>query len=77
MEEQELFELKERIDKAKSKVSELKGRQQYLMGELTKQYNCKTIEAAETKAQKIEDEIVQLNQKITEGTKELEEKYNV
>lgn len=72
MNEQELFELKERIDMAKSKVSELKGRQQYLMKELKEQWDCDSIEKAETKVRKTENEIEQFNQKIDKGTEELE-----
>ena len=77
MNEQELFELKERIDTAKSKVSELKGSKKQLMKELKEQWDCSTVEAAEKKAKTMEKEIEQLNTKITEGTEELEEKYDV
>lgn len=77
MNEQELFELKERIDEAKSQVSELKGSEKQLMKELSEQWNCNSIETAKKKAKIIEKEINDLNTKIDEGTEELEEKYNL
>lgn len=77
MNEQQLFELKERIDTTKSKVSELKGQQQLLMKELKEQWNCDSVETAEKKAKTIENEINALNTKIDKGTEELEEKYDV
>lgn len=77
MNEQDLFKLKERIDDAKSKVSELEGQRKHLMKELKEQWNCNSVEAAEKKAKEIESEIEQLNQKIREGTEELEEKYDI
>jgi len=77
MDEQELFKLKKQIDEAKSKVSELKGQQKHLMKQLKDEWDCTSIEAAEKKAKTIEKEINDLNQKITEGIEELEEKYDV
>jgi len=77
MNEQELFELKERIDVAKSKISELKGHQQYVMKELKEQWNCNSVEEAEEKAQTMKNEIEQFNERINKGSEELEEKYNV
>jgi len=77
MNEQELFKLKEEIDVAKSKISELKGRQQYVMKELKEQWNCNSVEKAKEKAQTMKNEIEQFNERINKGSEELEEKYNV
>lgn len=77
MNERELLALKERIDQAKSKVSELKGHQQYQMKELEQQWGCNSIEKAKSKIEDNRNEIEQFDQKIDRGTRELEEKYDV
>lgn len=77
MNQQDLLDLKEKIDKAKAKVSELKGSQKHLMKELKDDWDCATIPAAEKKVEKIKDEIKQLTEKINQGVEELEEKYDV
>ena len=77
MNEQQLLKLKEDIDQAKSKVSELKGRQQSLNEQLSEEWGCSTIKEAEAKVKKLEKEITDLDNKINEGIKELEEKYDV
>ena len=50
MNEQELLELKEEIDQAKQKYSELKGRLTFLMKQLKEDQGCTTIEQAEKKS---------------------------
>jgi len=77
MNEQELFDLKEQVDDAKFKTSELKGSEKQLMKDLKTDWDCDSIKAAEKKAGAIENEIEVLNQKISKGTEELEEKYDV
>lgn len=77
MNEQQLLKLKEDIDQAKSKVSELKGRQQSLNEQLSEEWNCSSVKEAEAKVKKLEKEITDLDNKINEGIKELEEKYDV
>ena len=77
MNEQDLFKLKERIDDAKSKVSELEGSKKQLMKELKEQWNCTSVEAAEKKVKTMEKEISGLTINIDKGTEELEEKYDV
>jgi len=75
--EQELLELKQDIDLAKNKVSELKGREKRLMEQLGSDWECKTIKEAEKKITTMEGEITRLDQQIKQGVKELEEKYNI
>lgn len=77
MNEKELLKLKEKINNAKSEVSELKGQEKYLIKELKDNWNCASIEDAKKTLKKLEVDIQQIDQKIDEATRELEEKYNV
>jgi len=77
MKEQELLELKEKIDKAKEKSSELKGELKSLMKELKDDWQCDTTDQAEKKIEEMENEITILNDKIKKGVEKLEEKYDV
>jgi peptidoglycan hydrolase CwlO-like protein len=74
--EQQLLDLKEEVDDAKTKVSELTGQQTALMKQLKEDWDCKTIQEAEEKLETMEKNITILENKIKKGTKELEEKYN-
>ena len=76
MTENELLDLKKKIDEAKVKVSELKGQSNALLDQL-KEWDCKTIEQADAKLKTMEEEISNFNNKIAIGTEELSKKYNV
>ena len=75
--EQQLLDLKDQVEEAKEKVSELKGQQTALNKQLLDDWGCKSIEEAETKLKTMGDQIDLLDKKIEKGVKELEEKYNV
>ncbi len=75
MKESELLRLKQQIDDAKSQTAELKGHQSALMKQLKDDWKCNSVEEAEKLVKKMDREISDLNAKIEEGTKELEEKY--
>ena len=77
MTEQQLLDLKDQVEEAKTKVSELTGQKQALMNQLKTDWNCKTIEEANTKLKGIENSISVLEKKIERGVKELEEKYQI
>jgi predicted nuclease with TOPRIM domain len=76
MDETQLLKLKGDIEKAKQTVSELNGQKTALMSQL-KEWDCKTIEEAESKLKTMEEEISNFNNKIALGTQELEKKYQV
>jgi predicted nuclease with TOPRIM domain len=76
MTETELLALKSTIEKAKVQISELNGQRTALLSQL-KEWDCKTIEEAESKLKSMEEEISNFNNKIALGTGELESKYNV
>lgn len=73
--EEQLFDLKDQIDTAKQKASELKGRKDALMKQLKDDWNCKTIKEAEILSKKKEKEIKELDTQIEEGLQTLEENY--
>jgi len=77
MDQKDLLDLKEKIDQAKEKASELKGRLQGLMKDLKDDWECDTITQAEKKIESMEAEVVKINDKIKKGVEELEEQYDV
>jgi hypothetical protein len=76
MNEKELLELKEEIEIAKQKVSELKGERQALMKQLHENWKCSSIEEAEKKLVQFQDQEGQLSNQIKTGIEELEEMLN-
>jgi len=75
MTEKELLELKEDIQEAKQKVSELKGERQALMKRLKEDWNCGSLEEAEKKLKEMSEQVDKLSDEITEGMEELESKF--
>ena len=74
--EQELLEIKEQIERAKSNASELEGRKTLLLEQLENNWKCKTVEEGDKKVKKLEKELEDLEKKIDTAIKELEEKYD-
>jgi flagellar biosynthesis chaperone FliJ len=77
MDEKELLNLKEKINQAKTKVFELKGRQDYLMQDLKDNWKCVSVDSAQTTLQTYEKEIEETSNKIEKATMKLKEKYDV
>jgi len=75
--EKELYKLKEKVEKAKTEVSELNGHKSALMKQLEKEWGCKTVPEAEKKLETMKKEVAKLDKDIEAGIEELEEKYNV
>jgi len=75
MERDDLFELKERIEEAKTKISKLDGRKSSLMETLKEDYKCKTLKEAKELLTSLEADIEKLDNSIIEGIAELESKY--
>ncbi len=73
----QLLALKDEITEARTKVSELKGKQSYLMTQLKEQYGCATITEAEKKLEKLDKQIGKMQDQIKIGTQALEEKYEL
>ena len=77
MNEQELLDLKEKVDNAKTTVSEFKGQLTALMKQLKDDWDCSDIKMAEIKLKSMEVSITALEKKIEKGVEELEDKYNI
>ncbi len=75
--EKKLLDLKTKIDRSKEKLNELTGREAHLLEQLNDEFDCKTVEAAETKLEEMDTEIAELESKIENGLQELEEKYDI
>ena len=76
MKEQELLNLKNEIEQSKEDISKLKGRQEALLEQLSKQYGIKTIAAAKKKIKQLEAGIEEKQEAIQAKTVELEDKIN-
>jgi predicted nuclease with TOPRIM domain len=76
MDVQDLMELKDQIEEAKAKTSELKGHQTALMKQLKDDWKCNSVEEAEVLVKKMDKQITDLDKQIAKGLQELEENYN-
>jgi len=76
MTEQELMNLKEEIDNAKAKVSELTGKQKYLKKELLG-WHCKSMEEAVDKLENMSMEMKELTDQIDKRIRAIREQYDV
>ena len=77
MNEKDLLKMKEDIDRAKSKVSELTGKQKHLLSELKDKWECSSIEEAERYLKKLDREIKRIDIKIEESIKDIQQQYSI
>jgi|AntDeeMinimDraft_6_1070357.scaffolds.fasta_scaffold00493_3 predicted nuclease with TOPRIM domain len=77
MDEQDLLDLKNKIEQAKQEVSKLEGRQEHLLQTLAEDWDCGDYGAAEDKLKDMEDEISDINDTIETKTNELKKDYDV
>lgn len=75
MTEQQLVDLKKKIDSTKQKQSELKGKKKALLENLLSTFGCKTLEDAVKKAKEFQKQIEGLEEEKERGIKEIEENY--
>ena len=75
MNTQELLNIKERIEKGKTKVSELKGQLQSQLEILKNEHDCSSLKEAEEKEKELKKGIVELEEEIDTQMEELQEKY--
>ncbi len=75
MNEQQLLELKEEINEAKTEVAELKGQKKSLLTQLKENWECTTIEVAQKKVKKMQSSIEDLQTQIDQETIELEKHF--
>jgi len=72
---EQLLALKDKIERGKTKLSELKGQKTQQLETLLEEWDCKSVEEAETKLTKLEKELETLEIEIEEDVVELKEKY--
>ena len=77
MTEKDLLRLKRDIDEAKNTLAELTGQKVTLTKQLKEEWECSTIEEAETILKKTQDEIEEIQEDIDSGISELEETYKL
>ena len=75
MTEKDLLALKSKVDEAKTEVTRLKGKEQYLMQQLKETWDCATVDDAQKLLKKMNKELETMNASIETGMEELEEKY--
>lgn len=76
MNEKQLLELKEQIEEAKSRTSELNGKKSQLMQTLKKEWKCDSIAQANSRLKKLKEKLSSLETKIDDGLEQLESWYN-
>lgn len=76
MTEDQLLQIKEQIDTAKSEISKLEGRKENLMETLNSQFKCKSVEEAEKTLLSLTAQIKEIDLIIQEESKKLESKYD-
>ena len=77
MTEQQLVDLKKKIDSFKQKQSELKGKKKALLENLQNTFGCKTVEDAEKKAATMQKQLDKLQDEKEKGIREIEENYEL
>ena len=72
---EKLLQVKEDIDQAKTRVSELTGKQQQLMSNLKKTYGCSSVSELKKKVKAMQESLAKLTTKLDTGIEELEKHY--
>ncbi len=72
MNERDLYRLKEQLEASKTKLEQLRGRRNYLLSQLVKNWKCDTVAGAKIQAKKLEARIALLNEQIQKSLTELE-----
>jgi hypothetical protein len=73
---QELLDLLDEVQEAKSSTSELKGQQTAITRQLKDDFNCNSLEEAEDEIDNMNKKLTIFDKKIKRGSAELEEQLN-
>ncbi len=76
MTENELLQLKKRIDDSKQDVAQLKGKKQALLGRLSDEWGCTTIKKAKVVLEDKRKELNDITERINENLSKLEKLLN-
>ena len=77
IDEKKLLELKKEIESVKMKMSEYRGQKQMLLKELQSKFNCKNVEEAQNKLNELYKIKQDIEEKIDEAIKQLENNYDI
>ena len=77
MTERELLRIKDQIEQAKTRSSELVGKRNHLLQELGEKWECEGVEAGEKLLKDIGKTVDKLNTQIETGLDNIREKYDV
>lgn len=77
MTEQQLLDLKKKVENAKDSVNKHNGEKIALLKQLKKDWNCDTIEQGKNKLEKLEERITKLEERIEKNIEKLKEDYNI
>ena len=75
LDERQLLDLKQEIEEAKSRISELKGQRNAVLQQLKDDFKCNNIEQANEKLKALEHKSENITKEINKLTQELEETY--
>ena len=74
---EDLLDLKEKVDAAKTAVSEFRGQLSTLKKQLKEDWGLATLEKAKEKLKELQGNIDNIDTKIEEGVAKLEDEYNI
>ena len=77
MTEKQLMDLKVKVDAAKTKIAELRGKKMSVMDSLKRDWKCTTLKQAKEKTKKYQDTISYLEDKKQDAIDELHKNYNL
>ena len=77
MTEKQLMDLKVKVDAAKTKIAELRGKKMSVMDSLKRDWKCATLKQAKEKTKKYQDTISDLEDKKQDAIDELHKNYNL
>lgn len=77
MNEKDLLKLKEEIDDKKSQISKLNGQKEMLIQDLKTTWHCSNIKEAEKRLKEMGEQEKAIEKQIQEGTKRIEESYEL
>jgi phage shock protein A len=75
--EQELLDLKKKVDNARSEEERLTGQKTQIMRQLKDDYDCDSVEEAEKKLSRLKKQVENLDEELEEGVKQLQEAMNL
>jgi len=75
MSKEEIFALKEEIEKAKPEISELKGEKKAILAQLKKDWGCDSVKDVDVQIKQFEKQLKQLEVEKDEAIKHIESEY--